>query len=380
MTQTFINPLTNPLTNHMQTSPLHQPASLGELSLKNRIVMAPLTRGRAQANGVPSPRMANYYAMRADSGLIISEATAISRQGYGWVNAPALFNNDHVKGWQQVTQAVHDQGGLMVCQLWHMGRISHSDFLSGELPVAPSALAAEGHTHTPKGTQPFEVPQALTPEGIMAVIADYVKAAQCAKDAGFDGIEIHAANGYLLDEFLRSSSNQRNDLYGGPIENRIRLVLEVIEAVSRVWPTGRVGVRVSPVSPKYGMADDNPVALYQALAQGLNQLNLAYLHIMEAQPGHMLAPDNQTEWITPAVRQVYTGNLIGCGGYTRELATQAIINNQLDAVAFGVPFIANPDLVTRLATGAPLNPARPDLFYTDGDEGYLDYPLLQESL
>jgi N-ethylmaleimide reductase len=358
---------------------LFQPVTLGQLTLKNSIVMAPLTRGRAHANGVPSDRMAQYYSLRAQAGLIITEATAISRQGYGWVNAPALFTDEQVNGWQPVIQAVHDHGGLIVCQLWHMGRISHSDFLEGALPVAPSALAAEGHTYTPQGTKPFEVPHALTVDEIQAVIADYVTAAQRAHVAGFDGIEIHAANGYLLDEFLKSGTNQRTDHYGGPIENRIRLVLEVVQAVSQVWPAGRVGVRVSPVSPKYGMADDNPVALYQALAQGLNPFNLAYLHSMEAQPGHMLAPANQTQWVTPAIRQVYTGKLIGCGGYTRELAETALTENQLDAVAFGVPFIANPDLVNRFAQNAPLNPPRPDLFYSEGDEGYLDYPLLEQT-
>jgi N-ethylmaleimide reductase len=363
------------MVSSIATTLLHQPVQLGELALRNRIVMAPLTRGRAYPNAVPSPRMATYYAQRADAGLIVTEATAISPQGYGWVNAPGMFNDEQVDGWKPVVEAIHDQGGLMVCQLWHMGRITHPDFF-GLQPVAPSAITVNAHTHTPKGDQPLVTPHALTVDEIHAIVQDYAAAARRAKSAGFDGIEIHAANGYLLDEFLRSSANTRTDEYGGSVENRIRLVLQVLDAVCQVWPSGRVGLRVSPVSPKWDMADSNPVALYQGLANALNSYNLAYLHVMEARPGHMLAPKELTEPVTPAIRRIYKGNIIGCGGYTRRTALQAIENQSVDAVAFGVSFIANPDLVRRLADNTRLNMPRQELFYTDGDEGYLDYPVL----
>jgi N-ethylmaleimide reductase len=355
------------------THTLFDPVMLGGLSCPNRIIMAPLTRGRATLQGVPTPRMGQYYAQRANAGLIITEATAISPQGYGWLNAPGLFTDEQQASWQPVVHAIHQAGGRVVCQLWHMGRVSHPDFY-GITPVAPSALKPDGHAHTPKGDNPFVTPHALTTDEIAHVVADYVAAAHRAKAAGFDGVELHAANGYLLDEFLRTSTNHRTDAYGGSATNRCRLIIEVLTALCTVWPANRVGLRVSPATPKWGMADTNPIETFGTLAELLNPLGLAYLHSMEALPGHMLAPAEPTEPVTPTMRKAFKGAVIVCGGYDTTTANHALAHGQADAVAFGVPFIANPDLVYRLQTNAPLNTPDPVTFYTHGDNGYLDYP------
>jgi N-ethylmaleimide reductase len=316
--------------------------------------------------------MGDYYAQRATAGLIITEATGISRQGLGWFQAPGIWTEAQVAAWQPIVAGVHAQGGKIFTQLWHMGRASHPDFLDGALPVAPSAIAIQGETHTPQGKKPYVTPRALETHELAAIVQDYAHAAQQAKRAGFDGVEIHGANGYLLDEFLRDGTNKRTDIYGGSIENRMRLLLEVLEAVVPIWGPGRVGLRISPVGGFNDMSDSDPVALYTALAQKLNAFPLAYLHVLEGLPGTMLAADHPP--VHPAIRAQYKGNLILNGGYDKTSATRALAQNQADAIAFGVPFLANPDLVARMAHDAPLNTPDFEHFYSGGAKGYTDYP------
>jgi N-ethylmaleimide reductase len=359
------------------TSPLFQPLKLGALTLPNRILMAPLTRGRATADGVPTELMAKYYAQRATAGLLIAEATAISWRGYGWVRAPGIYTAAHVNGWRNVTKAVHKAGGRIFLQLWHMGRTSHPDFLGGALPVAPSAIAAEGECATPLGKKPYVVPHALTIEEIRTTITDYKHAAMLAKEAGFDGVEIHGANGYLLDEFLRDGANKRADIYGGSVENRTRLLLEVTQTVTEVWGADRVGVRVSPRNPYKGMSDSDPANTFGVAAEKLNAFGLAYLHSMEPLPGHRLAAEG--ERVTPVLRKIFKGVLIANGGYTQGLGEKALTNNEADAIAYGVKFIANPDLVARFKSGVPLNEPDMTTFYTHEAHGYTDYPLAKSA-
>ncbi len=353
---------------------LFNPLKAGAFNLPNRILMAPLTRGRADVDGVPTRLMADYYVQRAAAGLIIAEATAVSKRGYGWVQAPGIFTPAQVKGWQMVNDAVHKAGGRIVLQLWHMGRASHPDFLGGQLPVAPSAIAAEGHTTTPLGQKDYVVPHALDLDEIKTTIADYRRGATLAKDAGFDGVEIHSANGYLLDEFLRDGANKRNDIYGGPAENRVRLLQQVTEAVVGVWGGDRVGVRLSPRNPYKGMTDSDPIHTFSVATEKLNSYGLAYLHSMEPLPGHRLAVAG--ERVSPYMRKIFKGAFIANGGYTQDLAEKALEHKEADAIAFGVPFIANPDLVERFKSGAPLNAADDSTFYTHDAHGYTDYPLL----
>jgi N-ethylmaleimide reductase len=353
---------------------LFSPLTVGAVALNNRLIMAPLTRGRAQADGTPTAIMADYYAQRATAGLIITEATGISRQGLGWYHAPGIWADTHVAVWQPVVAAVHKLGGKIFMQLWHMGRASHPDFLDGALPVAPSAIAIQGETHTPQGKKPYVTPRALETHELPGIVQDYAHAAQQAKRAGFDGVEIHGANGYLLDEFLRNGANKRTDAYGGSIENRLRLLLEVVEAVVAVWGQGRVGLRISPVGGFNDMSDSDPVALYSALAQKLNSFPLAYLHVLEGLPGSMLAANHPA--VHPHIRALYKGTLILNGGYDKASATAALAQDQADAIAFGVPFLANPDLVARMRQDAPLNTPDFNSFYSGGATGYTDYPAL----
>jgi N-ethylmaleimide reductase len=355
---------------------LFSPLKVGSLELPNRIVMAPLTRGRAGAEGTPNDMMVEYYALRASAGLIISEATSISPQGAGWVGAPGIHNDAQVKGWQKVTAAVHERGGRIVLQLWHTGRASHPDFQpGGVLPVSSSAIAIAGMTHTPQGKQPYVAPRALELDEIPGVIQQYVDATRHAHDAGFDGVEIHAANGYLIDQFIRDSVNQRTDAYGGSIPNRLRLLDEVTEAVVGAWSGDRVGVRLSPTGPFNDMSDSDPLATFGYAAEILNAYDLAYLHVIEALPGHMFAGAEGLR-CAPDMRTTFNGVFMLNGGYTAALAESAISEGDTDLVAFGVPFIANPDLVERFRTGAELNPPDPNTFYTTGAEGYIDYPVL----
>lgn len=347
---------------------------LGDHVLPNRIVMSPMTRGRAEENAIPGKIMAKYYALRAAAGLIITEATAISPQGYGWLNAPGIWNDAQVQGWKSVTDAVHANGGRIFLQLWHMGRVSHPDFLNGKLPVAPSAVAAQGESHTPEGNKPYVTPHELTINEIKAIVADYAAGAKRAISAGFDGVEIHGANGYLIDQFIRDCSNKRTDEYGGNTANRLRFMSEVVNAVVAEVGAGNVGIRLSPTNKYNDMHDSNPIETFTHAAKLLDPLKLAYLHTMEPLPGHMLSTEG--ERVTPHIRKVYHGNLITNGGYDFELANSAIEDNQADAIAFGLPFLANPDLVARFKIGAELNQPDYATLYTPGDKGYIDYPAM----
>jgi N-ethylmaleimide reductase len=348
---------------------------LGALTLPNRLIMAPLTRDRAGQDRIPNELMAEHYAQRASAGLIIAEATNISEVAAGWNESPGIHNDAQVQGWQKVTTAVHNKGGRIYLQLWHCGRASHPDFQPhGGLPVSASAIAAVGDAHTPLGKKPYPVPRALDISEIPGLVQDYVAATHRAQAAGFDGVEIHSANGYLLDQFLRDGVNQRTDAYGGSAENRSRLLREVTEAVVKAWSADRVGVRLSPTSGFNDMRDSDPITTFTTAARSLNAFNLAYLHIMEALPGHMLAGPG--ERVTPHIRQVYQGTLMINGGYNRTTGEAAIANNEADLIAYGIPFLANPDLTERIKHNAPLNSPDFDTLYTPGAKGYNDYPLL----
>ncbi len=359
---------------------LFNPVSIGAWQLSNRIVMAPLTRCRVVNNGAPGELQARYYAQRASAGLIISEATNISPQARGYAYTPGIYNQAQIAGWQQVTQAVHDQGGKIVCQLWHVGRYSHPDLQpDGALPVAPSAIAPEGDTLTEQGMQKVPVPRALDTNEIPGIVEQYRHAAQCAKEAGFDGVEVHSANCYLLEQFIRDSTNQRSDAYGGSIENRVRLVLEVTAAVVAIWGGERVGIRLSPVTPNTGNTplDSDVMATYSYLITQLNRFNLAYLHFVEGATGMSRAvPDNVD---LQQLRRLFNGPYMANNLYDRELAFQAREQQQADLICIGRPFIANPDLVERLKTGAEIVEAPRGCFYGGGEAGYSDWPSLAES-
>jgi len=350
---------------------IYDPISIGSLKLKNRIIMAPMTRGRAEEGGVPGDLMVEYYSERADAGLIITEATAISVQGSGWMHAPGIWNDSQVDGWKKVTKAVHDKGGKIFLQLWHMGRVSHPDFLNGELPVGPSAIAAHGETYTKFGKKAYVTPRALTTEEIENIVGDYVKAAQRAIDAGFDGVEIHGANGYLIDQFIRDGSNLREDIYGGSIDHRLVFLLKIINDVVVQVGSERVGLRLSPTSGYNDMKDSDPIKTFTRAALLVNIFKIAYLHIIEPVSGEGV-PE---EPVVPHIRKVYDGVLIVNGGYNVDLANKALKNREADAIAFGVPFLANPDLVHRFEKHLPLNAPDFSTLYTQGPKGYTDYPL-----
>jgi N-ethylmaleimide reductase len=360
------------------TTNLFTPIQVGALTLPNRIVMAPLTRGRAGAERIPNDMMVEYYALRAEAGLIITEATQISEQGAGWDESPGIHTDTQVKGWQNITEVVHRNGGRIVLQLWHTGRASHPDFQPGGiLPVSASAIALSGHSHTPNGKKPYVAPRPLELDEIPGVVQQYAAATLRAQEAGFDGVEIHAANGYLIDQFLRDSANQRNDAYGGSIANRARFLLEVTEAVVNAWSGDRVGIKLSPGNDVFNdMRDSDPKATFTYVAEALNAFNLAYLNVQEPLPGHMLAAEGDRS--SPAIRAAYKGVFMIGGGYDAELGEAAIANGEADLIAYGVPFIANPDLVKRFQLGAALNPPDPTTFYTRGKQGYLDYPTLAD--
>jgi N-ethylmaleimide reductase len=354
---------------------LFTPIKMGALALPNRILMAPLTRARAGVERLPNELMKEYYRQRATAGLIISEATQISEQASGWVQTPGIHTDEQTNRWQMITDAVHAQGGKIVLQLWHMGRASHPDFQpGGGLPVSASAIRPAGEVHTPLGKKPFVTPRALELDEIPGVIQQYVEATKRSQDAGFDGVEIHGANGYLIDQFLRDCSNQRTDAYGGSVANRARFLVEVTEAVVAAWSCDRVGVRLSPVNPFNDMRDSDPMATFTYAAEALNAFDLAYLHVVEASPGHPLAGDSDP--IAPSMRQVYRNALILNGGYDLKQGNAAIADGAADAIAYGVPFIANPDLVERFRHNLSLNPPDPTTFYTHDAKGYTDYPVL----
>lgn len=357
------------------TNDLFTPLPMSDLTLPNRIVMAPLTRNRAGEGNVPTALNVVYYKQRASAGLIITEASQISPQGIGYPATPGIYSDEQVAGWRQVTDAVHAEGGRIFMQLWHVGRISHSSMQPGNArPVAPSAIRPEGEAVTYEGMQPFETPRALTLEEIPGVIADYVVAAQRAKDAGFDGIEIHSANGYLLDEFLRDGSNTRTDAYGGSAENRMRLLDEVISAVSAVWPTNRIGVRLSPENQFNDIRDSQPQTMFNAVVDMLRGHQLAYLHVLE---GDMLGAERTVDYTE--LKRRFDGLYMANNGYTQNRAEQALKQGETDMVAFGRLFIANPDLPERFAQGAKLNEPDPETFYGGDAAGYTDYPTLEQA-
>ena len=360
---------------------LLSPVSLGALSLKNRVVMAPLTRMRAGAEDVPSDLAAQYYAQRASAGLIISEAAQISSQGKGYPATPGIYSDAQVAGWGKVTDAVHAAGGIIVCQLWHVGRISHSSLHPSEgLPVAPSAIAPQGKVYTATWElAPFETPRALVLDEMPALIESYVHAAKQAKAAGFDGVEVHGANGYLLDQFLHDGSNKRTDPFGGSIENRARLLLEVMQAVATVWSTDRIGVRLSPYGTFNDMSDQNTIGLFTHVIKSLDKLSLAYLHLIEPRStmagGTDKVKDDQPS-ASALFRPFFSGNILAAGGYDKVGAEAALAGGQADAVAFGRFFISNPDLPKRFETGAALTPYDRATFYGGGAKGYVDYPSI----
>jgi len=349
------------------------PIKIGAYSLPNRVVMAPLTRMRSP-DGVANELMATYYTQRASAGLIISEATPISPQGIGYPAIPCIYNAEHVEGWKKVTAAVHAHNGHIFLQLWHVGRISHPDYHNGKLPVAPSAIAPKGQAITPHGMKPFVTPRDLSIAEIQEIVEHYRHAAENALAAGFDGVEIHAANGYLIDQFLRDGSNQRTDEYGGSLENRTRFLLQITEAVVSVWGSERVGVRLAPSGTFNDMTDSVPEALFVYVLEQLNPFNLAYLHVVDALESDIRHGANVVD--LAILRAAYHGTLIVCGGYDYERANETIAKGLADAVAFGVLYIANPDLVERFAGNAPLNEADASTFYGGEAKGYTDYPTL----
>ena len=352
---------------------LFSPVKLGGIALSNRVVMAPLTRNRAGEGGVPQEMNVKYYEQRASAGLIITEATPISPMGHGYPLLPGIYTDAQIAGWKKVTDAVHAKGGKIVIQLWHVGRISHPSLLNGETPVAPSAIKPAGQAFTFQGLVDYVTPRALELSELPGIVADYVQAAKNALKAGFDGVEVHSANGYLLDQFLRDGSNQRTDQYGGSFENRARLLMQVTQAVVDAIGSDKVGLRLSPVNPFNDMKDSNPQALFNYVTEQLNQFNLAYLHVVEGgiHGGGVASPFDFV-----AMRKRCKSSYIANLSYDKARGNQAIASGHADAVAYGVPFIANPDLVERLRKDAPLNEADASTFYGGTEKGYTDYPTL----
>jgi N-ethylmaleimide reductase len=358
------------------TPDLFTPLQLGAVLTPNRIYLAPLTRCRAEAGNVPCDLNAEYYRQRASGGLLIAEATSVSPNGFGYPNTPGIFNAAHIAGWKKVTKAVHDAGGLIFLQLWHVGRISHPSYQpNGALPVAPSAVKPKGQVFTGTEMEEYVTPRALDASEIPGVIAEYAHGARAARDADFDGVEIHNANGYLLDQFLRDGTNHRTDSYGGSIENRARLTLEVTKAVVDVWGADRVGIRFSPGGVFNDMHDSNPLHTFGYVLEQLSPLKLAYAHITRVSAQDIA--HGAREGVGPReLRPHYKGHIVTNGGFTLETGNQALREGWADAVAFGVPFLANPDLPRRMKLGAELNPADPATFYASGPKGYTDYPAL----
>ena len=358
---------------------LFDPIQLGAIAAPNRILMAPLTRGRASRDGVPGALAVDYYRQRAGAGLIISEATGISREGLGWPYAPGLWTEVQVEGWKPVTDAVHRAGGRIVAQLWHMGRVVHPDFLDGAAPLAPSAITAPGKAHTYGGKKPYAEPRAATTDDIARVLDDYELAARNALRAGFDGVQVHAANGYLIDEFLRDGSNRRDDAYGGAPKNRIRLLVEATERVAAAIGAERTSVRLSPNGNSQGVEDSDPPAVYLPAAQALDRIGIGFLELREQGPDGTFGASEQPK-VSPLLRPAFGRPLVLNQDFTREAAMAAVASGAADAVSFGRPFIANPDLVERLRDDAPLAPDVMATWYSQGPEGYVDYPALSRQI
>lgn len=351
----------------MSKSLLQQAIQVGAWELPNRIIMSPLTRCRASEGRVPNAMMAEYYAQRATAGLIISEATSISAMGVGYPNTPGIWSDAQVEGWKLVTDAVHQAGGRILLQLWHVGRISDPIYLDGALPVAPSAVRPAGHVSLVRPEKPFETPRALAIEEIPGIVEDYRKGAENAKRAGFDGVELHGANGYLLDQFLQDSTNQRTDSYGGSVENRARLMLEAVDAAVSVWGADRVGLHLAPRCDSHDMGDSDPAATFAYVAREAGRREIAFLFTREGSAEPRLSP---------MMKKAFGGPLIANQNLTREEGEAMLAAGEADAISWGQLFIANPDLPERFAKGAPLNPPKPETFYGDGPAGYTDYPFL----
>jgi 2,4-dienoyl-CoA reductase-like NADH-dependent reductase (Old Yellow Enzyme family) len=347
---------------------LFDPLVVGDLTLPNRIIMAPLTRQRAGDIRVPNALMAQYYAERASAGLILSEATSVTPQGVGYAATPGIWSDEQVAGWKQVTEAVHAAGGRIFLQLWHVGRVSDPIFLNGELPVAPSAIAPNGHVSLVRPQRPYVTPRALELDEIREVVAAFRKGAQNAKAAGFDGVEVHGANGYLLDQFLQDGTNRRTDAYGGPLENRARLMLEVVDECIAVWGASRVGVHLAPRGDSHSMGDSNPATTFGYVARELGKRGIAFICAREA-----LGDDR----IGPILKEAFGGVYIANEKFTKESAQHTLDAGEADAVAWGKLFIANPDLPERFKLGASLNEPDPSTFYSEGPNGYVDYPSLE---
>ncbi|HET7709968.1 MAG TPA: alkene reductase [Sphingomicrobium sp.] len=350
---------------------------LGSINSANRILMAPLTRGRATREAVPTPIMADYYRQRAGAGLIISEATGISREGLGWPNAPGLWNDDQVEGWKPVTAAVHEAGGKIAAQLWHMGRLVHPD-LGGGQPVSSSATTAPDFAHTYEGKKPYAEAHAATEADIVRIVGDYAHAARNAIRAGFDGVQIHGANGYLVDQFLRNGANHRTDRYGGSIENRLNFVTEVIKAVAGAIGIERTGIRFSPNIHSQGVEDSDPHALFTALAGRLEELRVPWIELREPGPNTSFGA-TPTAPVSPAMRPLYSGKIIVNSDYDGPSGQARLDEGIVDGIAFGRTFLANPDLPERIRLNAPLNEPDSRTFYWGGAEGYVDYPALPAS-
>jgi N-ethylmaleimide reductase len=362
---------------------LLSPETLGKIQISNRIVMAPLTRMRSDELGVLGPLAAEYYQQRASAGLIISEATQIAPIGKGYPGTPGIYSADQVTAWKKVTQAVHEKDGKIVLQLWHVGRISHSSHHPEDgLPVAPSAICPSGKVYTAQWSQEdYETPRTLDISEIAGVVESYKHAASLAKEAGFDGVEVHAANGYLLDQFLQNGTNHRTDEYGGSVENRCKLLFEVLNAVTQVWDSEQVGVRLSPYGTFSDMSDSDPVGLFTYLIGQLNTFNLSYLHLIEPRSTSAGGSDEVLENVPSTAtlfKNLFKGKVIMAGGFTRESGEEAVATDNADAVAFGRIYIANPDLVKRFELNAPLNQYNRGTFYGGAEVGYTDYPFLAE--
>ena len=357
-----------------QAPDLFTPLTLGPYELSNRVVMAPLTRNRAGDGDAPTGMNVAYYRQRASAGLIVTEGSQISPRGKGYPGTPGIHSAQQIAGWRKVTDAVHEEGGRIFLQLWHVGRISHPSLQpGGARPVAPSALRPEGEVFTEAGPQPFVTPRALKTEEIPVIVGEFRKAARNAREAGFDGVEVHAANGYLLDQFLRDGTNRRTDRYGGTVENRARLLLEVTRAVIDVWGADRVGVRLSPVNSFNDIADSDPDTTFGYAASELSKLGIAFLHVVESDVAGSTATQSFDK---QKLRQAFDGLYLANGGYNKTRATAALADGAANFVSFGAPYVANPDLVERFAQDAPLNEPDPGTFYGGDERGYTDYPRL----
>lgn len=349
---------------------LSSPLKIGDFEIKNRLVMAPLTRSRSGEDRIPNDLMLEYYQQRAGAGLILTEATVISPKAMGYEDTPGLWSEDQASAWHPIVDAVHQKGAKIVVQLWHVGRISDPQLLGGDIPVAPSAIQPEGHVSLLRPKRPFVTPRALSIEEIHEIVAQYQHAAELAKVAGFDGVELHAANGYLIDQFLQSGTNQRNDEYGGSLENRARLLLQVVDALIEVWGAGRVGVHIAPRGDSHDMSDANPLETFSYVMRQLSERQIAFVFSREYE-----AEDS----IGPELRKQFTGAWIANENLSAESAKRILAQGEADAVSFGKAAIANPDLYERLIQNAPLNSINPDTLYAKGAEGYTDYPTLEES-